>query len=194
MSEHITTSIKKPLKSSKFLDEFGLITIISSIFTFAVFIYALIFHSYIEQVLSFVVALGFGIGFILNRLGYHKATRIYMTLFPPVMFMSLIFLIGGFFGQAVAFATMGFLAYIGYRRNPRLRNLIITFDILAFIIPTIYISIHEPILGTIDVPFDEVFAFLACLGWLSLTFRIYDENKTKTYTTDLVIMPILIAI
>ena len=185
MSEHITTSIKKPLKSSKFLDEFGLITIISSIFTFAVFIYALIFHSYIEQVLSFVVALGFGIGFILNRLGYHKATRTYMTLFPPVMFMSLIFLIGGFFGQAVAFATMGFLAYIGYRRNPRLRNLIITFDILAFIIPTIYISIHEPILGTIDVPFDEVFAFLACLGWLSLTFRIYDENKTKTYTTDL---------
>lgn len=175
----------KGTKKIKFLDEFGLITIISSIFTFAVFIYTLLFHSYIEQVLAFVVALGFGIGFILNRLKLHQATRIYMTLFPPVMFMSLIFLIGGFFGQAVAFATMGFLAYIGYRRNPRLRNLIVGFDILAFVIPTIYISIYEPILGTIDVPFDEIFAFLACLGWLSLTFSMYDENKTKTYTNDL---------
>ncbi|WP_073245736.1 sensor histidine kinase [Maribacter aquivivus] len=185
MPKQNSTSLKKPLKNSRFLDEFGLITIISSIFTFAVFIYTLIFQSYIEQVLAFVVALGFGIGFILNRLKFYKATRIYMTLFPPVMFMSLIFLIGGFFGQAVAFATMGFLAFIGYRRSPRTRNLIITFDILAFIVPTIYISIYGPILGTIDVPFDEVFAFLACLGWLSLTFRMYDQNKTRTYTNDL---------
>lgn len=175
----------KSTKKIKFLDEFGLITIVSSIFTFAVYIYTLLFHSYTEQLLAFIVALGFGIGFILNRLKLHKATRIYMTLFPPVMFMSLIFLIGGFFGQAVAFATMGFLAYIGYRRNPKLRNLIIGFDILAFVIPTIYISIYEPILGTIDVPFDEIFAFLACLGWLSLTFSMYDENKTRTYTSDL---------
>ncbi|TDT37976.1 histidine kinase/DNA gyrase B/HSP90-like ATPase [Maribacter spongiicola] len=175
----------KGSKKIKFLDEFGLIAIISSIFTFAVFIYTLFFHSYTEQALAFVVALGFGIGFILNRLKLHKTTRIYMTLFPPVMFMSLIFLIGGFFGQAVAFATMGFLAFIGYRRNPRTRNLIIAFDILAFIIPTIYISIYGPILGVIDVPFDEIFAFLACLGWLSLTFRMYDQNKTRTYTNDL---------
>ncbi|WP_299324552.1 ATP-binding protein [uncultured Maribacter sp.] len=183
MSKQNTSN--KGAKKINFLDEFGLITIISSIFTFAVFIYTLLFHAYTERVLAFIVALGFGIGFILNRLKLHKATRIYMTLFPPVMFMSLIFLIGGFFGQAVAFATMGFLAYIGYRRNPKLRNLIIGFDILAFIVPTIYISIYEPFLGTIDVPFDEIFAFLACLGWLSLTFSMYDENKTKTYTSDL---------
>ncbi|MDO6473681.1 ATP-binding protein [Maribacter sp. 1_MG-2023] len=180
-----TTSKNKSQKSRNFLDEFGLITIVSSIFTFAVFIYTLIFHSYTVQILAGIVAIGFGIGLLLNRLKLHHATRIYMTLFPPVMFMTLIFLIGGFFGQAVAFATMGFLAYIGYRRNPKLRNLIIGFDILAFIIPTIYISIYEPILGTIDVPYDEIFAFLACLGWLSLTFSMYDENKTRTYTSEL---------
>ncbi|WP_405413735.1 ATP-binding protein [Maribacter sp. Asnod1-A12] len=172
-------------KSINFLDEFGLITVISSIFTFAVYIYTLLFCSFIEQILALVVAIGFALGFLLNRLKLHKTTRIYMTLFPPVIFMTLIFLIGGFFGQAVAFATMGFLAFIGYRKNPRLRNIIIVFDILAFIIPTIYISINEPILGTIDVPFDEVFAFLACLAWLSLTFRMYDQNKTRTYTNDL---------
>ncbi|MDF4204802.1 ATP-binding protein [Maribacter sp. SA7] len=185
MSKLNSTSNDNSLKSRNFLDEFGLITIVSSIFTFAVFIYTLLFHSYPEQILAGIVAIGFGIGFLLNRLKLHRATRIYMTLFPPVMFMTLIFLIGGFFGQAVAFATMGFLAFIGFRRNPKLRNLIIAFDILAFIVPTIYISIYGPILGTIDVPFDEIFAFLACLGWLSLTFRMYDQNKTRTYTTDL---------
>lgn len=180
-----TTSKKQNIKNRDLTDEFGLITIISSIFTFVVFIYTLLFHSYIEQLLAFIVAVVFGIGFILNRLKYRQATRIYMTLLPPLIFMSLIFLIGGFFGQAVAFATMGFLAFIGYRKNPRLRNIIITFDILAFILPTIYITKYGPILGTIDVPFDEVFAFLACLGWLSLTFRMYDQNKTRAYTSDL---------
>lgn len=172
-------------KATNFLDEFGLITIISTIFSCVVFVYTLIFHSRLEQILAGIVAIGFAIGFLLNRLKLYHTTRIYMTLFPPVMFMTLIFLIGGFFGQAVAFATMGFLAFIGFRRNPKIRNLIIVFDILAFIIPTVYISIYGPILGTIDVPFDEIFAFLACLGWLSLTFRIYDQNKTRKYTTDL---------
>lgn len=180
-----TTSKKQNIKNRDLTDEFGLITIISFIFTFVVFIYTLLFHSYIEQLLAFIVAVVFGIGFILNRLKYRQATRIYMTLLPPLIFMSLIFLIGGFFGQAVAFATMGFLAFIGYRKNPSLRNTIITFDILAFILPTIYITKYGPILGTIDVPFDEVFAFLACLGWLSLTFRMYDQNKTRAYTSDL---------
>ena len=172
-------------KATNFLDEFGLITIISTIFSCVVFVYTLIFQSRLEQILAGIVAIGFAIGFLLNRLKLYHTTRIYMTLFPPVMFMTLIFLIGGFFGQAVAFATMGFLAFIGFRRNPKIRNLIIAFDILAFIIPTVYISIYGPILGTIDVPFDEIFAFLACLGWLSLTFRIYDQNKTRKYTTDL---------
>ncbi|SIR02724.1 sensor histidine kinase [Maribacter ulvicola] len=180
-----STSKYPSTKSRNFIDEFGLITVVSTIFTTAVFMYTLLFHSYIEQLLAGIVAGGFGIGFLLNRLKYSQATRIYMTLFPPVMFMTLIFLIGGFFGQAVAFATMGFLAFIGYRNNPRVRNLVITFDILAFIIPTVYISKYGPILGTIDVPFDEIFAFLACLGWLSLTFRVYDQKMTRTYTKDL---------
>ena len=112
-------------KSRDITDEFGLITIISAIFTFLVFIYTLIFHSYIEQILALIVAVVFGIGFILNRLDYRQATRLYMTLLPPLVFMSLILLIGGYFGQGVAFATMGFLAFIGYRKNPRLRNIII---------------------------------------------------------------------
>lgn len=185
MSKLNSTSENNNIKSRNFLDEFGLITIVSTVFTFVVFIYTLVFHSATEQILAGIVAIGFAIGFLLNRLKRHRATRIYMTLFPPVMFMTLIFLIGGFFGQAVAFATMGFLAFIGFRRNPKLRNAIIAFDILAFIVPTVYISIYGPILGTIDVPFDEIFAFLACLGWLSLTFRMYDQNKTRTYTTDL---------
>ncbi|WP_071340000.1 sensor histidine kinase [Maribacter sp. 1_2014MBL_MicDiv] len=185
MSQLNTTSKNHKAKSRDITDEFGLITIISAIFTFLVFIYTLIFHSYIEQILALIVAVVFGIGFILNRLDYRQATRLYMTLLPPLVFMSLILLIGGYFGQGVAFATMGFLAFIGYRKNPRLRNIIIFFDVLAFILPTIYVTMYGPILGTIDVPFDEVFAFLASLGWLSLTFRMYDQNKTRAYTTDL---------
>ena len=80
---------------------------------------------------------------------------------------------------------MAFLAFIGYRRNPKLRIVIITYDILAFIIPTVYIQIHEPLLGVINIPYDEILVFIACLAWLSLTFRMYDETKTRKYTNTL---------
>tara|TARA_R110002051_G_scaffold5108_3_gene27365 strand:+ start:7827 stop:9095 length:1269 start_codon:yes stop_codon:yes gene_type:complete len=150
-----------------------------------VFVVTVIMYTYVEQLIAMLIAIGYGIGFLLNRLRYNKATRLYMTIYPPTTFMIIILLIGGFFGQALGFATMAFLAFIGYRNNPKLRILFISYDILAFIIPTIYISFYGPFLGVIDVPFDEILVFIACLAWLSLTFRMYDENKTRNYTNSL---------
>ncbi|APQ16348.1 sensor histidine kinase [Maribacter hydrothermalis] len=172
-------------EKGKLLNDFGIITFISMLCSTMVFVVTAIMFTYVEQIIALLIAVGYGFGFLLNRLRFNKATRLYMTIYPPTTFMVIILLIGGFFGQALGFATMVFLAFIGYRNNPKLRILFISYDILAFILPTIYISFYGPLLGVIDVPYDEILVFIACLAWLSLTFRMYDENKTRNYTNTL---------
>lgn len=174
-----------PFKENKLLEGIGLICLLSAMCTLLMFVYTLYYNTRIEQIIALIIFIGFSVGFILNRLRWNKATWYYMTLYPPTAFMMLILLIGGYFGQAVGFATMVFLAFITYRKKPKIRILIIGYDILAFIIPTLYISIYGPILGTVDLPLDEILVFIASLAWLSLTFRMYDEHKTRTYTSAL---------
>lgn len=185
MSTQKNISTDLALRDKKLLDGIGLITLLSTFCTFIGFIYTLFKYSVVEQFIAFMIFIGFGIGFVLNRLKLVRTTKLYMTIYPPTAFMLLILLIGGFFGQALGLATMAFLAFIAYRKNPKLRIIIISYDILAFIIPTIYISIYGPILTNIDLPFDEILVFIASLAWLSLTFRMYDENKTRNYTNAL---------
>ncbi|WP_419212190.1 sensor histidine kinase [Maribacter sp. X9] len=167
------------------LDVFGLITLISTSCAFVVFLGTVIFGSFIEQLITFVITIGFGIGLVLNRLNLFSATRIYMTTMSPTMFGMTICLVGGFFGQGVGIATMTFLTFIVYRENPKLRIIIMVYDVLAFILPTIYITMYGPLLGTINLPYDEIVVFIASLAWLSLTFLMYDETKTRTYTNAL---------
>ncbi|TVZ15034.1 histidine kinase/DNA gyrase B/HSP90-like ATPase [Maribacter sp. MAR_2009_72] len=167
------------------LDHIGLITLLSALFTFFMFLYTLFNNTRLLQITAFVIFLGFAIGFIMNILKLEKATRLYMSLFPPTMFMIIIVLIGGFFGQALAFATMAFLAFIAYRNKPKIRLAIIIYDIMAFIVPTLYITFYGPILGVINLPYDEILVYIACLIWLSQTFRMYDETKTRKYTNEL---------
>ncbi|WP_405383293.1 ATP-binding protein [Maribacter sp. LLG6340-A2] len=172
-------------KDKSFIDGFGLITLLSALFTFIMFLYTVFNNERILQIVAFLLFLGFVIGFVLNILKLEKTTRLYMSLYPPTMFMLIIVLIGGFFGQALAFATMAFLAFIAYRNKPKIRLAIITYDILAFIIPTIYITLYGPVLGHINLPWDEILVFIASLTWLSQTFRVYDETKTRKYTNEL---------
>jgi len=49
----------------------------------------------------------------------------------------------------------------------------------------LYINYNQPILGIIDLKYDEVITFFASLAWLSLTFLLYDETKTRKYTNSL---------
>ena len=178
-------SINSKNKVSNSTNDFGIITLISALCTLLIFIVTLIYYSYLEQLIALILLIGFAVGFILNSLKLKKATRLYMTIYPPTSFMVLNVLIGGFFGQAAGFLTMIFLSFIVYRKNPKLRIIIVVYDILAYIFSTIYISIYGPILGIIDLPYDEILVFIACLAWLSLTFRMYDETKTRTYTNAL---------
>lgn len=108
-----------------------------------------------------------------------------MTTVPPFMFGLIILLVGGDFSQGLGIATSAFLSFIVFRDQPKFRWYVIGFGLLMYIVPTLYINIYGPVLGTINLAFDEILVFLACLCWLSLTFFMYDEKKTRVYTNSL---------
>ncbi|WP_198146851.1 sensor histidine kinase [Maribacter thermophilus] len=108
-----------------------------------------------------------------------------MSTVPPLMFGVITMLVGGFFAQGLAIGTSAFMSFIIFRNRPKWRKIIIIYIILTFLLPTIYIGIYGPILGDFNLPFDEIVVFLACLCWLSITFFMYDEKKTRSYTDEL---------
>jgi len=181
----IEKRVPQKVKGVNFKDIFGMITLISTLFSFFVFTGTLLFDSYTAQLITLSITVGFGIGLILNRLNLKFATLIYMTVMPPTMFGVTILLVGGYFGQGVGIATTIFLSFILLRNKPQTRKIIITYSILNFVIPTLYINYNNPILGIIDLKYDEVITFFASLAWLSLTFLLYDETKTRKYTDSL---------
>ncbi|MGB3142702.1 MAG: ATP-binding protein [Maribacter sp.] len=182
--EKINNSNSQVVQGS-LIDGFGLITLISTVGSVIVFLGTLFFASFIAQLVVFVFILVFSGGLILNHFGSKSSTRFYMTTVPPSLFGITILMVGGFFGQAFGIATMIFLTFIVYREKPNLRKWLIAYDVLIFILPTIYITQYAPLLGEIDLQYDEIVVFIACLAWLSTTFEMYDENKTRKYTDTL---------
>ncbi|MBQ4914480.1 GHKL domain-containing protein [Maribacter sp. MMG018] len=172
-------------KHSKWIIKFGYITSISAACSFIVFLTSLFFYSQTAQIITFILTIGFSLGVVFDRLHKKHLTRVYMTTVPPLMLGSIIILVGGFFGQDLIMATSAFMSFIIFRKHPQLRKIIIAFNVLIFILPTLYINIYGPLLEPIDLPFDEIIVFLVCLGWLSITFFMYDEKKTRSYTTEL---------
>lgn len=190
-NEHLKTSKKKQntpnseIIQGNLLDDFGLITLISTVGSVIIFLGTLFFASFTAQVIVLIFVLVFGFGLVLNRFGSKNASRFFMTTVPPSLFGLTMVMVGGFFGQALGIATTIFLTYIVYRKKTYLRKWIIAYDILAFILPTLYVTHFGPILGVIELPYDEIVVFIACLAWLSITFEMYDEKKTRKYTDTL---------
>lgn len=150
-----------------------------------VFLITLFFYSAIAQVITAFASIGFGIGLILYKLKRPFLTSLYMTTVPPFMFGVIILLVGGDFNQGLGIATSAFLSFIVFRDQPKFRWFVIGFGLLMYLGPTLYINIYGPVLGTINIAFDEILVFLASLCWLSLTFFMYDEKKTRVYTNNL---------
>lgn len=173
------------INQGNLLDDFGLITLISTVGSIIVFLGTLFFASIVEQVVVFCFVLVFGVGFLFNRFGSKSATQIYMTTITPTLFGLTLIMVGGYFSQALGIATMIFLTFIVFREKPVLRKWVIAYDILIFILPTIYITHYGPILGVMELQYDEIVVFIACLAWLSTTFEMYDEKKTRKYTDTL---------
>jgi len=175
-------SIKKKTNLNYFIKVVHLISAFG-----ALMVYLLTSNSYPQPLRIFILSV-VGLYLLPVFVGHNRFTKffaIYNAFIIPLWFAIAIFLFGGYFAQALASLTSIFISHILMRKTPKLRNWAFFVQISLFVIPTLYINFKEPYYGQINIPFDELVVYFCCLIWLSITFVIYDEQKTKSFTRKL---------
>jgi len=153
----------------------GSLFLLVNVFFFNEKIYTIIVSSVIVLYSFFI---------LLNHFKKTHAARIYLTTIVPLWYSIMIFTIGGHFSQSIAGAACVFNASMTFKKSHKLRYALIIYNLLLFVLPTVYIAFYQPIFGVRDVLLDEVLIFLLCVGWISTIFSMY-EKKTSLYISNL---------
>lgn len=155
-------------------------SLLSSLGSFATSLIAFLFTGdYVYVAITFGVGVIYSIVIILHAFYLIKEARFYFSAITPLWSAIAILLIGGFFGHSVvALCTIG-ITYLFYKSQPYLRNGLVLYNILLFLIPSLYISLNEPFFGIRNYPFDELIVFMICVGWLSILFFVHEEKYTE---------------
>ncbi len=131
-----------------------------------------------------MVTVTYSVMIILHHFNLVEQAKLYFTAVIPFWYVITIVSIGGYFSQSISAAATIVITYLMYRNQIKLRNGLLIYNILLYILPTLYINFFGPIFGVHDYPIDEIVVFLLCIGWISIVFYIY-EGKTQDYIDSL---------
>ena len=163
----------------------NIISFLSFLGAFAVFLFALLFtKDYVYTSVSFGVAITYLMMVVLHHFNCIEEAKLYFSAIIPLWYVTTMLCIGGNFSQSIATVTTIVIAYLLYKEEVKLRNGLILYNILLYIISTLYVTLHEPIFGVHDYPIDEIVVFTLSLGWISIVFSIY-ETKTEDFIASL---------
>lgn len=165
----------------------SMMTIMSLLTSLGSFVTALVAFLFTKDYIYTMVPLGIGVTYsivlILHAFYLIKEARFYFSAIAPLWCVFAILSIGGFFCHSVvSLCTIG-ITYIFYKNRPILRNGLIVYNILLFLLPTLYISLNEPFFGVRNYPIDELVVFMICVGWLSIVFFIHQEKNANLITS-----------
>lgn len=117
---------------------------------------------------------------LLNKFNYTFASRLVFAFVTPILLFINILYVGGHFGQEMIVGAIVSVSYLLFKSHKRVRNLMVATNLLAYLIPTIYLISHPPLLRSVDLPFDGIFVFLNCSVWIVIVYNIY-ESKFRDY-------------
>ena len=159
----------------------GLVTALGS---FATSLFAFLFlEDIVYGTITFGIGATYSILVLLHAFHWIKQARFYFAAISPLWCVFALLSIGGYFSHSVvAFCNIG-MSYIFYKKRPLLRNGLIIYNALLFILPTLYISFNEPFFGLRHYPFDEILVFFISVGWLSIIFLIHENNSNRLITS-----------
>ena len=163
----------------------NIMSLITAFGAFLLFILAISFTSdYVYMGIVLMVACMFLGIILLNHFHKIHEARLYFAAIVPFWHVITMLSIGGYFGQDIGCCATITISYILYDHHKSLRNRLILFNLIIFIVPTVYISFNAPIFGIRDYPFDELVTFLCCIGWMSILY-FNREETSKNYIKSL---------
>lgn len=164
-------------KHSQLTSLLNLICFLTSLGSLIIFIFTYLFtEDVIYMFVTLMVTSVYFFMILLHHFHQIKLAKLYFSTIIPLWYVITILLIGGHFSQSICAVSTIVIAFLMYKSQIKLRNGLIAYNIVAFILPTLYITFYPPIFGVRDMPFDEIVVFLLCLGWISIVFYIYEKE------------------
>lgn len=163
----------------------NIISFFTSLGAFGIFV-ATVFLSLdvVYMGITLLVTILYALILVFHHFHHFTFAKLYFSLVVPLWYLITMLFIGGHFSQSIAAAATIFITYLLFKKEKKLRNSLITYNIFVFILPTLYITFYEPLFGVREFPIDEIVVFLLCIGWISIVFNIY-EDKTQEYIKSL---------
>lgn len=120
-------------------------------------------------------------GYILHLMMYHvgrdRIATYFVSVFGFLWGSAGLILFGHFFAVAAPFLSTLYISYVLFRKEKKIRNAIMVFNIILFFLVTSYSFFFEPLLS-FDNPIDQGFVYLGSLFWLLAVSNIYENEKS----------------
>lgn len=151
-----------------------------------------LFLSVISILLSFPIAypiITFGISLfyitllVLNHLTYIYPVRFIVSILSPMWICIAHLLIGGSFNQGLLIVTVMVITYVSFARQPFYRFSLMAFAALLYLAVLTFTHIHQPILGVIDLPYDDFMAFFLSCAWIGSVIYAFLKDRIRLIKT-----------
>lgn len=116
---------------------------------------------------------------IFNGIGKRNWVRFYIAFILPLWIPAATLCIGGHFNAGVASATNILIIYLLYERFPTQLLLLVFYNMLLYILPSIYVYYQGPLYEEIDIPFDELVVFALAINWIWVVFAAHNRKKER---------------
>jgi len=123
------------------------------------------------------VAVVYALTICANLLGRFDIGRFFISVGSPLWICTLMILMGGNFGQGIAIVSSMAITWVAYQHDYWLKIAFLIFHFVLFLIATIYSNVYSPILGVIDLPYDELVVFMGSFGWATIVFLIFNKER-----------------
>lgn len=157
----------------------NIISFFSALGAFGVFLISLIYQDFIYTTITFYITVYFALIPLLHHFTTVENTRLFYAIATPIWYCATQFLVGGYFGQDIAFGGTAVIVYFFLKEQAILRNQLIAYNFILFTFSSLYISFYPPILGTIEYRFDELVVAYMCTGWISIIIFVYDSQVNQ---------------
>ncbi len=161
----------------KLTSSLNILSVLTAFGSFSIFFFTFFLT---DDYVYMAVTLGVTITYLLLPIFHHfhliRFAKIYFAVVIPFWYVITMLTIGGVFSQSIAAAATIMITFLMFRKEDFLRNIFIVYNLLLYIIPTLYITMYQPVFGVRNYPVDEIVVFLLCMGWMSIVFLFYEQE------------------
>jgi len=161
------------------IEMYNRMSFVSAVITFFISISSLLFGFPEYAIITFGISLFYTLIILLNHLGHIYTVRFIGAILSPLWICLVQILVAGNFNQGMLILAVLAITYVSFDRQPFYRSSLITFTVLCYLGSLVFTNVHGPILGVINLPYDEFLVFLISSSWLGkilITFIKDREN------------------